>query len=30
VQVFLYLFSDYTLRTVAIGTAILGIVSGAL
>ena len=29
-QVFLYLFSDYTLRTVAIGTAILGIVSGAL
>jgi len=30
VQVFLHLFSDYTLRTVAIGTAILGIVSGAL
>ena len=29
-QIFLHLFSDYTLRTVAIGTAILGIVSGAL
>jgi len=30
VQISLNLFSDYTLRTVAIGTMILGVVSGAL
>ena len=29
-DLFLQLFSDYTLRTVALGTAIIGVVSGAL